>query len=96
MTWYSAGSFDAERSCQDEAHQTDCPCPVGGDPVYRRVEVTERSSTFLGFRGEVREVLASGDRMVRLDGFYLDLPFGHSEITEVRPRAGEGMTTDAC
>lgn len=41
-----------------------------------------RGSVFDGLLGTVTEVHASGTVMVRLDLFYLPLPFGASELKE--------------
>lgn len=84
--WHSGGSFYASLSdyCEDPTHASGCPCRLGGEPVIQRVKVTNPDSMFYGFRGELRSVSEeSGTRLVRLDGWTLDLPFGESELRDI-------------
>lgn len=87
MTWFSGGSFQAEprHFCDDPAHVDGCPCHAGGDAIYRRVRVSAPDSYYHGLQGELRTVNEeSGTRLVRLDGWTLDLPFGESELESER------------
>lgn len=90
MTRFASGGYvfsdDEPSSCPADAHAVGCPCPVGGDVVYRDVEpgdlviISNPGSCFRGATGVVESRHpVIGTLFVRGTAGWL-LPFGASEV----------------
>jgi hypothetical protein len=89
MTRSASGGYvfsdDESSTCPADTHATGCPCPVGGDIVYRAIEPGDTvrivsESVFRGMTGTVISIYEpTGTHYVRgVDGWVL--PFGASEV----------------